>query len=93
MTYAGSEKALEQMLATYPNTDLFSVIDSPDNQGRWFLNNLIYLIIICLSLAFIHRLAFQVNYPIRSQRLRISGLLMKQKAMSKTLEVRPCLSV
>jgi len=32
--YAGSGKALEQMLATYPNIDLFSVIDFPDNQGR-----------------------------------------------------------
>jgi len=35
-SYAGSGKALEQMLATYPNMNLFSVIDFPDNQGRWF---------------------------------------------------------
>jgi len=36
VTYAGAGKALEQMLTTYPNMDLFSVIDFPDNQGCWF---------------------------------------------------------
>jgi len=34
VTYAGTGKALEQMLATYPSIDLFSVIYFPDNQGR-----------------------------------------------------------
>ena len=36
MAYAGSERVLEQMLAVYPDADLFCVMDFLDNQQRDF---------------------------------------------------------
>lgn len=33
VSYAGSERMLEQMLAVYPDADLFCVIDFLDIQG------------------------------------------------------------
>ena len=37
VTYAGSERVLEQMLAVYPDADLFCVIDFLDDQSREFI--------------------------------------------------------
>jgi len=37
VTYAGSERALEQILAIYPDADLFCVVDFIDNQQRDFI--------------------------------------------------------
>ena len=37
VTYAGSERVLEQMLAVYPDADLFCVIDFLDDQSRDFI--------------------------------------------------------
>ena len=37
VTYAGSERVLEQILAVYPDADLFCVIDFLDNQNREFI--------------------------------------------------------
>ena len=37
VTYSGSERVLEQILAVYPDADLFCVIDFLDNQNREFI--------------------------------------------------------
>jgi len=39
VTYAGAERVLEQMLAVYPDADLFSLIDFVPEQERAFLGN------------------------------------------------------
>ncbi len=39
VTYAGSERVLEQMLRLYPQADLFSVVDFMPEAQRSFLNN------------------------------------------------------
>jgi len=39
VTYAGAERVLEQMLAVYPNADLFSLIDYVPAAERGFLGN------------------------------------------------------
>jgi hypothetical protein len=36
VAYAGSKRVLEQMLAIYPDADLFCVMDFLDNQQRDF---------------------------------------------------------
>lgn len=38
ITYAGSERVLEQILNIYPDADLFAVVDFLDEQERKFLN-------------------------------------------------------
>ena len=38
VTYAGSERALEQILSIYPDADLFCVVDFLDNQERGFIS-------------------------------------------------------
>jgi glycosyltransferase involved in cell wall biosynthesis len=38
VTYAGSERVLEQMLAVYPDADLFCVVDFLDNKQRKFIS-------------------------------------------------------
>ena len=37
VTYAGSERVLEQILSIYPDADLFCVVDFLDNQQRGFI--------------------------------------------------------
>lgn len=39
VTYAGAERVLEQMLACYPEADLFSVVDFLPADGRRFIRN------------------------------------------------------
>lgn len=36
--YGGAERVLEQMLAVYPEADVYSLIDALDNESRKFLN-------------------------------------------------------
>ena len=38
VTYAGSERVLEQILSIYPDADLFCVVDFLDNQQRGFIS-------------------------------------------------------
>ena len=38
VTYAGSERVLEQILSIYPDADLFCVVDFLDNQDRGFIS-------------------------------------------------------
>ena len=38
VTYAGSERALEQILSIYPDADLFCVVDFLGNQERDFIS-------------------------------------------------------
>lgn len=39
VTYAGSEKVVEQMLEVYPDADLFSLVDFIDSDKRRFIKN------------------------------------------------------
>ena len=50
--YAGAERVLEQMLACYPNADLFSVVDFLPSDKRGFIQNK------PVSTSFIQRLPF-----------------------------------
>ncbi|WP_251460273.1 glycosyltransferase family 4 protein [Weizmannia agrestimuris] len=52
VTYAGSEKVLEQILQVYPDADLFSLIDFVDQKDREFIMNK------TVKTSFIQRLPF-----------------------------------
>jgi len=52
VTYAGAERVLEQMLACYPEADLFSVVDFLPADNRGFIQNKL------VSTSFIQRLPF-----------------------------------
>lgn len=57
LVYAGAERVLEQILACYPDADLFSVVDFlPDNNRNFILNK-------SVSTSFIQKLPFaRTNY-------------------------------
>ena len=39
VTYAGAERVLEQMLITFPEADLYSLVDFIDEGSRNFIQN------------------------------------------------------
>lgn len=94
VTIGGAEKVLEQLLACYPDADLFSVVDFVDEANRHYLHNknAVTTFIQKLPFAKKHYRNYLPLMPLAIERLDLSGydlVISSSHAVAKGVKTSP----